>query len=57
LFQYDSLSDAVEALIQDYATLNPHVTFTFNKTRRAASDTVWSKWRTERTDQRPLVSA
>jgi Histidine kinase-, DNA gyrase B-, and HSP90-like ATPase len=47
LFQYDSLSDAVEALIQDYATLNPHVTFTFNKTRRAASDTVWSKWRTD----------
>ena len=47
LFQYDSLSEAVEALIQDYAALNPHVSFTFNKTRRAASDPAWSKWRTD----------
>jgi DNA topoisomerase VI subunit B len=47
LFQYDSLDDAVQALIEDYAALNPHVAFTFNKVRRAASDPAWSKWRTD----------
>jgi DNA topoisomerase VI subunit B len=47
LFQYDSLSEAVEALIEDYRAFNPHVTFTFNGARRAASDPAWSKWRTD----------
>ena len=57
LFQYDSLSEAVEALIEDYAALNPHVSFTFNKTRRAASDPAWSKWRTDAPTSVTLVSA
>jgi hypothetical protein len=47
LFQYDSLSEAVEALIEDYRAFNPHVTFTFNGARRAASNPAWSKWRTD----------
>jgi hypothetical protein len=47
LFQYDSPSEAVEALIEDYRAFNPHVTFTCNGARRAASDPAWSKWRTD----------
>lgn len=46
LFEYDSLAEAVEALLEDYAALNPHVTFNFNR-RRAASDPAWVKWRTD----------
>jgi len=47
LSRSQSLPDAVETLIEDYAGLNPHVTFTFNKIRRAASDSAWTKWRTD----------
>jgi hypothetical protein len=47
LYQSDCLEDAVEALIEDYRAFNPHVTFTFNGARRAASDPAWSKWRTD----------
>jgi DNA topoisomerase VI subunit B len=47
LYQSDNLSDAVKALIEDYAAFNPHVSFTFNQVRRAATNPEWKKWRTD----------
>ena len=66
LYQCYCLEDAVEALIEDYRAFNPHVTFTFNGSRRAASDPAWSKWRTDAStsahwyrpvDMRALIAA
>jgi DNA topoisomerase VI subunit B len=47
LYQSDDLSDAVGSLIEDYAAFNPHVSFTFNSQRRAATNPAWQKWRTD----------
>jgi DNA topoisomerase VI subunit B len=47
LSRSENLPDAITALIEDYAALNPHVTFTFNDVHRAASDPAWTKWRTD----------
>jgi hypothetical protein len=47
LFQSESLHDAVEGLIGDYAAFNPHGSFTFQGVRRPATSPDWSKWRTD----------
>lgn len=47
LYQFDSLNEAVAALIEDYVAFNPHVSFTFNGERTAATDPEWRKWRTD----------
>ena len=47
LYQFDSLHEAVAALIDDYRVFNPHVSFTFNGKRRAATSPEWQKWRTD----------
>jgi DNA topoisomerase VI subunit B len=66
LYQCDDLKAAVAALIADYAAFNPHVSFTFNKVRRAATTPDWRKWRTDaapsahwfqREDLRALIAA
>jgi DNA topoisomerase VI subunit B len=48
LYQFDSLHEAVAALIDDYRAFNPHVSFIFNGERRAATTPDWQKWRTDR---------
>jgi DNA topoisomerase VI subunit B len=47
LYQFDSLHEAVAALIDDYRAFNPHVSFMFNGERRAATTPDWQKWRTD----------
>jgi len=47
LYQFDSLHEAVAALIDDYRAFNPHVAFIFNGDRRAATTPEWQKWRTD----------
>ena len=47
LYQFDSLHDAVAALVNDYRAFNPHVSFTFNGERFAATNPDWQKWRTD----------
>jgi DNA topoisomerase VI subunit B len=47
LYRLYTLNDAIAALIEDYVALNPHVSFTFNKQRRAATAPDWQKWRTD----------
>jgi DNA topoisomerase VI subunit B len=47
LYQFDSLYEAVAALIEDYSAFNPHVSFTFNGKRRPATDPSWRKWQTD----------
>jgi DNA topoisomerase VI subunit B len=47
LSQFDSLQEAVAALLDDYRAFNPHVSFTFNGERRAATTPDWQKWRTD----------
>jgi DNA topoisomerase VI subunit B len=47
LYQFDSLNEAVAALIEDYSAFNPHVSFTFNGKRRPATDPSWQKWQTD----------
>jgi hypothetical protein len=47
LYQFDSLHEAVAALIDDYRAFNPHVSFIFNGERRAATTPEWQKWRTD----------
>jgi DNA topoisomerase VI subunit B len=47
LYQFDRLDKAVAALVNDFAAFNPHVSFTFNGKRRAATNPDWRKWRTD----------
>ena len=42
-----SLSGILTQLIADYSAFNPHATFSFNGTHRAASQPDWKKWRTD----------
>jgi DNA topoisomerase VI subunit B len=45
--QRDSLKEAIELLLSDFAAFNPHVTFIFNGARTAATIPDWRKWRTD----------
>jgi len=45
--QSDSLKEAIELLLSDFAAFNPHVSFTFNGVKRAATTPAWRKWRTD----------
>ena len=47
LYHFDSLHEAVAALIDDYRAFNPHVSFIFDGERRAATSPEWQKWRTD----------
>jgi hypothetical protein len=47
LYRFGNLREAISALLADFAALNPHVSFTFNKVRYAATNPAWHKWRTD----------
>jgi hypothetical protein len=47
LYQFADLDLAVSALLDSFSAFNPHVSFTFNGERRAATNPAWRKWRTD----------